>query len=425
MTSLDIALPEKLIDVFTGPADYRGAYGGRGSGKTRSFAKMAAVRGLMFAKAGTSGLIVCAREFMNSLADSSFAEVKAAIESEPWLRSNYEIGRNYIRTLDGRVEFAFIGLRHNLESTKSKARILILWVDEAEEVSEIAWQIAEPTVREEVSEIWVTWNPKKEHSATDNRFRQKPPPDSKIVELNFADNPWFPDKLRKLMEREKRRDFESYNHVWLGKYQKRSNALVFKNWRIEEFETPDDARFYHGADWGFSVDPTVLVRCFIDGEKLYIDREAVEVGCQIIHTPALFAGSDRNHPPRWENPKGHPGIDTATRWPITADSARSETIAHMRTVGFNINPAVKGKGSIEDGIAFLQNYDIIVHPRCTYAISELGSYSYKVDKNTDEVLPQLEDDHNHIIDSMRYALEGLRRSLKDRIPAVGPKLITA
>jgi phage terminase large subunit len=197
---------------------YRGSWGGRGSGKTRTFAKMAAVRALMFAQAGITGVVVCGREFMNSLADSSFAEVKAAISEEPWLKAGYDLGETYIRTKDGRVEFAFIGLRRSLMSLKSTARILILWVDEAEQVSEDAWMIADPTVREEESEIWVTWNPGRKNSATHKRFRLDPPPMSRIAELNWRDNPWFPAKLniKRLSDLEKRPD--QYDHVWEGDF---------------------------------------------------------------------------------------------------------------------------------------------------------------------------------------------------------------
>lgn len=213
-----IELPEKLVPVFTGPARYRGAYGGRGSGKTRSFATMAAVRGLMYAQEGRSGIIVGAREYMNSLDESSMAEIKAAIASEPWLAASYEVGEKYIRTKDRRVEFDFVGLRHHLDSIKSKARILILWADEAEPISETAWGKTIPTVREHESEIWVTWNPERKQSATHKRFRESPPDDAKIVELNWRDNPWFPDVL----ERERLEDFvkrpDSYPHVWEGEF---------------------------------------------------------------------------------------------------------------------------------------------------------------------------------------------------------------
>ncbi len=195
---------------------YRGAYGGRGSAKTRTFAKMTAVWGMRLAMAGEDGVIVCGREFMNSLADSSFAEVKAAIQSEDWLADFYDIGEQYIRTKDRCIEYAFIGLRHNLDSIKSKARIRLLWVDEAEPVSETAWNKAVPTVREDGSEIWVTWNPERKKSATHKRFRLDPPKDSKIVEMNWRDNPWFPRNLnaKRLEDLEKRPD--QYEHVWEG-----------------------------------------------------------------------------------------------------------------------------------------------------------------------------------------------------------------
>lgn len=218
MTTQRIELPPKLIPVFSGEAMYRGSYGGRGSGKTRSFAKMAAVWGLRFARENKPGVIVCGREFMNSLAESSLAEVKGAIASEPWLAAAYEVGETYVRTRDKRIEFAFIGLRHNLDSIKSKARIRLLWVDEAEPVSETAWAKAIPTVREEGSEIWVTWNPERKKSATHKRFRDDPPADSKIVELNWRDNPWFPAILNRTRLEDKAKRPDQYEHVWEGDY---------------------------------------------------------------------------------------------------------------------------------------------------------------------------------------------------------------
>lgn len=216
---LALELPPKLIPVFTGEADVRGAYGGRGSAKTRSFAKMAAVFALRFADAGISGLIVCGREFQNSLDESSMAEVKAAIESEPWLAANFDVGEKYIRTRCGRVVFAFIGLRRSLNSLKSRARILILWVDEAETITEYAWQLVEPTIREEGSELWVTWNPERDGSATDKRFRKGSIDMARIVQINWRDNPWFPRKLNRTRLRFKRDTPEDYLWTWEGAYR--------------------------------------------------------------------------------------------------------------------------------------------------------------------------------------------------------------
>lgn len=254
--NIPVRIPPKLHPVFTGEAPYRGAYGGRGSGKTQSFAKMAAVRGLMFAQGNVRGVIVCAREFMNSLADSSFAEVKSAIEGDAFLRRHYDIGETYIRTKCRRVGFLFVGLRYNLDSIKSKARILILWVDEAEPVTESAWIKAVPTVRQDASEIWVTWNPEREESATHKRFRKDPPTGSKIVELNWRDNPWFTKRL----EFERKEDFakrpEQYDHIWEGGFKTVVEGAYFASYLLKAKE---EKRI------GFvAADPYLSIRLFAD-----------------------------------------------------------------------------------------------------------------------------------------------------------------
>ena len=201
MTQAQVYLPEKLIDVFLGEADVRGAYGGRGSGKTRSFAKMAAVRGYMFGSAGVSGIILCARQFMNSLEDSSLTEVKRAIEEEPFLADYYDCGEKYIKSRDGRITFSFAGLDRSIDSVKSKGRILLCWVDEAEPVTDSAWTVLIPTLREEgegwSAELWVTWNPKRKNAAVESRFRFSTNPRTKVVELNWRDNEKFPAKLER------------------------------------------------------------------------------------------------------------------------------------------------------------------------------------------------------------------------------------
>jgi len=169
-------------------------------------------------QAGRSGQIVCGREFMNSLADSSFEEIKSAILTIPWLTPFFHISERAIRTIDGSVRFTFIGLRYSLDAVKSKAKILLAWVDEAENVSEEAWRKLIPTVREHGSEIWVTWNPESKHSATNKRFRENPPDDAKIVQMNWRDNPWFPDVLEQERLRDKEQRPETYDHIWEGDY---------------------------------------------------------------------------------------------------------------------------------------------------------------------------------------------------------------
>ena len=200
----------------------RGAFGGRGSAKTRSFAKMAAFVGMRFGQAGVSGQLLCARQFMNSLDDSSLAEVKRAIEEEPLLTAYYVIGEKYIKSRDGRVFFAFCGLDRNIGSVKSKGRILLCWVDEAEPVTEFSWSVLVPTLREENedwnAELWVTWNPARKTAAVDARFRNSTDPLVKVVELNWRDNPKFPAKLERERQRDMNQRPDQYDHIWEGGY---------------------------------------------------------------------------------------------------------------------------------------------------------------------------------------------------------------
>lgn len=222
-----IDLPDTLVPVFEGAARFRGAYGGRGSGKTRSFAKMSAVVAARAALSGREGVVLCARQFMNSLSDSSFSEVSAAIREDEWLSEQFEIGESFIRTRCRRVEYVFVGLARNLNSVKSKARILLCWVDEAEDVSEPAWVVLIPTVREDDSEIWVTWNPRLKSSPTNKRFRDAKDDDMKIVELNWRDNPWFPAVLETERQRDKRDRPDQYDHIWEGAYATAANGAYY------------------------------------------------------------------------------------------------------------------------------------------------------------------------------------------------------
>lgn len=260
MATARIELPKKLIPVFEGPADVRGAHGGRGSAKTRSFAKMAAVRGYKFGNEGITGQILCARQFMNSLDDSSLEEVKRAIQDEPFLADYYEIGEKFVKSKDGRIAFAFAGLDRNIGSIKSKGRILLCWVDEAEPVTDEAWSILIPTLREEGTdwnaELWVTWNPKRKQAAVESRFRRSKDDRIKIVELNWRDNPRFPAKL----ERDRQRDLtnrpDQYPHIWEGEYAQAIEGAYYATYLAKAKE--------EGRIGNVSADPLMTLRAHCD-----------------------------------------------------------------------------------------------------------------------------------------------------------------
>jgi phage terminase large subunit len=236
---VEIPIPNKLVPVFEGKARFRCAYGGRGSGKTRTFAIMSAIRGFQDGMAGREGIILCAREHLNSLDESSLEEVKAGINSIPFLKDYYDIGERYIRSKDGRINYAFAGLRRNVDSLKSKSRILLAWIDEAESVSENAWIKLIPTVREHDSEIWVTWNPESKESATHKRFRDNPPNDVKTAEINWDDNPFFPEVLEKARLEDLEKRPEIYEHVWNGDFLIHINGSYYA---LEMLKAKSDQR---------------------------------------------------------------------------------------------------------------------------------------------------------------------------------------
>lgn len=401
--AVQVPLPPKLIPVFQGDARYRGAYGGRGSAKTRSFALMTAIDGYRLGRSGVSGIMLCAREHLNSLDDSSMEEVKQAIRSLPWLEAYYEIGEKFIRSRDGRIKYSFTGLRHNVEGVKSKARILRAWVDEGEQVSETAWRLLIPTVRGGDadrgwnSEIWITWNPESADSATHKRFREQQPAGAKIVEMNWRDNPWFPPELdaERLEDYHKRPDI--YDHIWEGGFLVISDAQVFKDkFVVEEFEPAADWNGpYHGLDFGFANDPTAATQSFIFDKSLYIRHELYQTKLEIDQTAQALAAA----------------IPQAPFFAIRADSARPETISYLRQHGLpRIEGAKKGRGSVEDGIEYLKSFDkIIIHPDCPNTIREFNNYSYKVDRLSGDILPVPVDAYNHAIDSLRYGLEPMIR----------------
>jgi phage terminase large subunit len=343
---------------------------------------------------GTKGFrAACVREVQKSLKNS----VKLLVEDKIralGVAHLFTILEAEIKTPGGGV-IMFQGMQnHTADSIKSLEGFDVAWVEEAQSLSQRSLDLLRPTIRKPGSELWFTWNPNKPTDPVDVLLRgEQPPSDSVVVEVNYDSNPYLPQELRDDLEDDKRRDPDKFAHVWGGHYSLNSEARVFRNWTIEEFSAPKDAIHRFGADWGFAVDPTVLVRCHVDGRKLFVDYEAWQVGCEIDKTPALFDT-----------------IEGSRKFLIRADSARPETVSYMKRQGYRITSAIKGQGSIEDGIEFLRSFDIIVHPRCAKVIEELTLYAYKTDEHTGEILPALEDKNNHTIDALRYALEELRRS---------------
>lgn len=397
---------------------FKGAHGGRGGGKTHLFAGMLVASSLQ-----THIRAACVREVQDSLRDSSKQIIEDKINAFG-VRHLFKITDREIVGPNDSL-FIFRGLqRHTASRLKSLEGFNRAWYEEAQALSKTSVETALNTFRKEGTEQWFSWNPDKEDDPVDLLFREntaKPwgmldhdDPDFVCVEVNYPDNPWFPSVLRSNMERDKRRDPEKYNHIWLGGYRRNSDAQVFqqgKHWRVAKFDPPKpDVAILGGADWGFSIDPTVLVLCFLNAMTLYVWREVWGVNCGPDRRPTLFDKIDPNWSvlnaanPNWKS--------IARRVDIIADSALPEAIDFMQKHGFpRMKGAVKGPNSVEEGISHLQGYDIVVHPDCVNVIREMTRYSFEIDKKSGAVLPVLADKDNHTIDSLRYALEGVRRRI--------------
>lgn len=382
-----IDFPEKLQCLFK-PARYKVFYGGRGGAKSWGIA-----RALVLIAASSKKSIVCAREVQNTMRDSVHKLLKIQIEALG-LSQFFKITDNSIKSSAG-SEFVFKGLKvDGAQGLKSTAAIDICWVEEAQNVSEESWATLIPTVREDGSEIWISFNPDEEANPTYQRFVLKPPPDAVSVEINYDDNPWFPDVLRREMEYCRSVDFDAYMHIWRGKPRKISKAAIFAD-KVHVEAFPDDLwehadRLFFGADFGFATDPSTLIRFFILGRCLYISHEAYGVGVELDHMADFYDA-----------------VPGSREWPVMADCSRPETISHIRSRGFAIDAAEKWPGCVEDGIAHIRAFEkIVIHERCKHMIDEANLYSYKVDAKTGQVLPVVVDKHNHCWDAVRYGLDG-------------------
>lgn len=393
MSRVEIRLPRKIHQAFSQPRGalrYRCFFGGRGSGKSFNVAKMAAIWGYV-----EPLRILCTREFQNSIRESFYAELRAAIASEPFLADAYEITNEYIRGKNG-TEFIFKGLRNNIQSIKSLSKIDVCIVEEAEDISESAWEVLEPTIRAPRSEIWVIWNPKHRNSATDTRFRQNMPPRACVVAMNYDDNPFFPDALDELRRYQRTvLDPARYAWIWEGAYYEQSQAQVFAGkYQVRDFEPePCWGGAYFGLDFGFANDPTAAVQCYVYEGCLWVYREAGGKGIELDEMVDCLKRS----------------MPSVERYTIRADSARPESISYLRRHGLPRIVAVeKGKGSVESGVEFIKSFErVYVHPSCKQTLNELHLYSYKTDRLSGDVLPVLVDAFNHWMDALRYALQPL------------------
>lgn len=378
------------------PYRYKGAKGGRGSGKSHFFAEKLVESFIINPNTNA----VCIREIQKSLRFSAKKLVEDKI-NDLGVQHLFNVTQQEIRSKQGNGIIIFQGMQdHTADSIKSLEGFDIAWVEEAQTLSAKSLKLLRPTIRAEGSEIWFSWNPDQPTDPVDAFFKSHPK-NSICVHVNLPDNPFAPQTLKDEMAQDRITMLpEDFSHVWEGNYNTKSEALIFrKKYEVQEFKPKEDWSPLYGLDFGFSQDPTTANEIFVSDDYLYIHREANKVGLELDDTSEFIINR----------------IPKINDYIIRADSARPESISYLRRKGLPLIKGVKKwSGSVEDGIEHMKTYKkIIIHPRCKQTIKEFGLYSYKLDKRSGDILPKIEDKYNHHIDAIRYGLEPFIKKKND------------
>lgn len=394
--NLNLAVPEKLVPLWTTKDRYIVLYGGRGGAKSWNVARFLVVQAL-----SRDIVILCCREIQDSIDDS----VKALLEEQInalGLEEFFDIKKTEIVCKLSGARFIFKGLYRNVHKLKSIGKIDYCWIEEAETISKETFEKLDPSIRTAGSQIIITFNPESEDSAIYQKFIKNKLDNARVIKINYTDNPWFPEVLEVMRQQCKERDYELYRHIWLGEVKQIGDDVIFKGrWEVAAFDLPNpyEVQYYSGLDHGYATDPMALVQCFVIDDILYVSHAVAALNVELDEMPQVF---DKVPIPD--------GVITY------GDNSRPETNSYLRSRGFRVVSCDKWSGCVDDGVARLKAFKkIVIHPRCKYKpeqelgiVHELSNYKYKRDKNG-IILPIIIDKHNHCIDALRYALQDIIR----------------
>lgn len=394
MSVVDVQIGAAFGPLFS-PARYKALYGGRGTAKSYGISTALALISSKERKR-----VVCGRQFQNSIRDSSKSTIENRIKALN-LHRDFNVTHNEIVHRKTESRFTFVGLERNKDSIKSLDDVDIFWIEEARNVSNESLEIIIPTIRKPGSEIWASWNPVLADDPIDNFFRgAHPPKNAYIKHVTVDDNPWFyQTPMVEEMERLKLANYRRYKHVWLGEYDEMDDSRIFTNWEVGRMPIGDKDRPYFGLDFGFSGDPSALIKVYV-----FPKQNIVYISQEMYGRYTLT-----------ELPEMMMTVDECRRFPIVCDNSRPEDIQFLRTKGFNAVASKKGAGSIKTGINWLLGYKIIIAPECMNMRNEARLYSWQTEKLTGKVLPVTCDSDNHGWDAVRYATEEVRDSAKSFI----------
>ena len=408
MPDLEIITPRWALP-FLEPKRYKGLKGGRGSGKSHFFGEMA-VEALILDPYLD---IVCLREVQKSLKFSAKKLIEGKIRAfgahKMFKMLDTETRRiNAQGVTTGRIIYQ--GMQdHTADTIKSLEGFSIAWFEEASRMSKRSLELLRPTIiRSEGAEIWFSWNPDQETDPIEKFLVAKTPENAIVSHINFTDNIHCPEVMKDEARIWAENDPDTYEHVWMGAYNTKSDDQVLHGkWIVEDyFNETAWAGPYYGVDWGFSTDPSTVIECWIDEKTntLYIRKELWGQGIETVDMVEFF---DR--------------MQGMRKYVVRADNARPEMVSHVKRArdGYpKIQSAEKWAGSVEDGISKLRSFaKIVVHTDCPKFAEECRLYKYKRDRLTDDILPEVVKKHDHLMDALRYAIEPLtirqRRSFWD------------
>lgn len=394
------------------PYRYKCFYGGRGSGKSWTFATC------LIAKAGQHPLrILCTRETMTSIRESVHQLLCDRIYALK-LEKHFSIGTTSIKHRKG-AEFIFAGLRHNVSAVRSLEGIDIAWVEEAANISHTSWEVLIPTIRKDNSEIWISFNPVLDTDATYERFVTKPPPDALVQFVSYQDNPWFPDVLRSEMEHLKKTDPDAYQHIWLGQCRVTLDGAIYakelrqatEETRITQvpYDTTKPVSLYFDLGW---ADMTAI---------WFVQHIAGEVRC--IN---YLEGSQRPFNDYLRELQQRPYV-YGTMWLPHDAQAKSlgtgrsiEEIA--RAAGWKVR--IVPKLSVADGINATRTLFANMwfdRDKCADGLRALRYYRYEVDPDTGQFSRNpLHDTASHGADALRGCAVAMKEAPKASYPRTPP-----
>lgn len=412
-----IRLPDVVGKGYATYWHYKGRYrvvkGSRRSKKSKTTALWYIYNMMKYPDANT--LVV--RKTYRTLKDSCFTELKWAIKrlgvEHLWTVKESPLEMTYTPTGQ---KIYFRGLDDPLKVTSIAAEVGVLcwlWIEEAYEItSEDEFDTLTESMLGDCPEglfkqITLTFNPWSDRHWLKARFFDTPDDDVLAITTNYLCNEWLSASDRKVFQTMKERKPRRYRVAGLGEWGV-TDGLVYENWKEEKYtiinrkeydemspdKRPQNPVFAEGLDtvfgldFGYTNDPTALFCGFVSlsDQRLYVWDELYQKGLsnKAIYNEIVRMGYSKER--------------------ITGDSAEPKSIDELKGMGLRITGATKGKDSINNGIQWIQDLEIIIHPRCVNFLTEISTYQWKKDK-FDKKLNEPEDDNNHLMDAMRYGVE--------------------